>query len=161
MPWIIQTQEESAGKGEKREVQVKEIKFFPVEGRGGVIEGFKALGFLLLQIIIKHEKAGILKLKLNGSQGIHTPTFVVQHEDREDYPLVWYGAGKRRVQVYDRLAPKQKIPGEKEKYETLAAFEKRVKQLGGDSLVTEVVSLFAAKMGEVVQRRETRAKQEA
>jgi hypothetical protein len=76
MGWIINTQEETRGKN-KFDVKCKRIKFFPVEGKGGETH-FKALGFVLLQIIVEDEKSGtLLKLKLNASKGVESPTFAI------------------------------------------------------------------------------------
>lgn len=156
--WTIELQEESVGKGEKIPVKVKEVKFFPIEGKKGEEIRFGKLGFLMLQVIIKSARGGILKLKLNASQGIALPTFAVQHEDTMERPLIWVGEGKRRQQITDVLAPLKKVAGRKEKYDTAREFEARLQQIGGQALSDEIMTLFAVKLADVAQRKDSKEK---
>jgi hypothetical protein len=152
MGWIINTQEETRGKN-KFDVKCKRIKFFPVEGKGGETH-FKALGFVLLQIIVEDEKSGtLLKLKLNASKGVESPTFAIQHADKLERPTFIVGEGKKRREVPDMLRPLEKVKGEVERYNTLKEFEERISKFLGVLVAGEVLDLFAVRLGEIVQKR--------
>lgn len=152
MGWNIQTQEEKTGKS-VRDVKVKRVKFFPVEGKGGETT-FKALGFVLLQVIVEDEKSGtVLKLKLNASKGIESPTFSIQHADTMERPTMIVGEGKRRREVPDMLRPLERVKGEVERYNTFKEFEARINKFLGVLVSAEVLALFAVRLGEIVQKR--------
>lgn len=151
MTWTIIMQEESVGKL-KLPVRCKALRFFPMETGGGETI-FKALAFPILQVIVRDGKGNTLKLKCNAGRGINNPEFTVQHPDTEEHPTMIVGEGKRRREVPDMLAAKVKKAGEKERYSTLAAFKSRVSPFLGAELTEEIISLFAARLAEIEQKR--------
>ncbi len=145
--WEIMTQEESRGRA-KFPVQCKAVKFRPQDTATGM--QFIPLGFHLLQVIVENKHGDMLRFKISFAKGLNNPSFAVQHPDKMDHPLVTYGTGKSRRTVYDLLAPKKRIPGEKERYDTHAEFERRVRQAVGAALCEKIMALFVKKIQSTV-----------
>jgi len=142
MAWHIIEQEEKRGKNTFK-VRCKRLKYFPIEKPTGT--EFGRLGFLLFQVVVERDGGYRLRLKLNASQGLINPKWVIQHPDREDYQTVTIGEHKRRRDVPDVLSPKVKIPGEKEVL-TLDEFETRTKKMLGETLAQEVITLLISRL---------------
>jgi hypothetical protein len=145
MGWTIIEQEETVGR-EKIPVLCKNVRFFPMEKQGEI--HFGKLGFLLLQVIVENEKGYQLRLKLNASEGIRFPRFVIAHPDKMDYPTIKVGAGRNRKEMPDTLSPKVRKPGEKETLNT-TDFENRVSKMFGQEAKDRIMGLFAFKLAEV------------
>lgn len=147
MPWNIQDQEESIGKM-KFPTKCKRIKYFPIEGQNGEVS-FGKLGFLMLQVVVKHDKGDELKLKLNASNGVANPRFTIAHPDKEEYPWLKLGRGARVSKVRDVLAPKVKVKGEQERYDDAEGFRKRLASFAGENVANEVLGLFAGRLASI------------
>jgi hypothetical protein len=152
MAWTIQEQTEKQGKNETT-VLCKHVKFFPITGAGGQVVDFGRLKPLVFSIIIKSDAGYTLRLSMSISKGLFAhPMFTVAHPDTMGKPMIWVGSGKTRRQIKDELSRDVVIPGEKEKYPYQMDFEKRVRSLGGEALLSEVLALFAARVAPFAAR---------
>ena len=129
MAWHVQEQEEKIGKS-CNIVKCKRVRFFPIDNGGDI--GFGKLGFLCLKIIIRSDKGYELTLNLSTARGINYPTFKIKHP-------------------WNKIENKN---GEVEAYDTQREFERRIKAFGGDSLVNEIMGLFASRFVELTRKQE-------
>lgn len=152
MSWSIVPQEESRGKM-KFLVDCKEIRWRPYETPVGT--NFAPLGHLLLQVIIRHDVDGsTLKLKLSGSSSINDPDWIVEDaEEKEVYQTITVGQGKSRRQRVDTLSPKVKKKGDSTRYGLTSQFVDRLKPMLGEEMTERILSLFAAKLAVVLNRK--------
>ncbi len=143
MPWKIIMQEETMGR-EKVPVECKNVKMFPIE-KGGIVQGFGKLKFVLLQVIVENSFGEQYKLKLSTSGGVMFPKFILQHPDTMAHPLIEVGQGKFRRKVPDVLEPKERKAGERESYDTAESFLARLSFLG-PILPNTVLDLFVGRL---------------
>lgn len=142
MPWEIIEQEEKRGKNSYL-VRCKKLRFYPIERPTGT--EFGRLNFLLFQVIVQNAQGYRLRLKLNASQGLTHPKWVIQHPDKEDYQMKTVGQGRNKRIIPDLLSPKIKYQGEKETF-TLQEFEARTTKMLGGTMAQEVITLLASRL---------------
>jgi hypothetical protein len=149
--WKIVKQTEKVGR-EERQVDVKHVRYFPLES-GGVVEGFGKLGFVCLRVIVRNDKGDELKLTLHTAGGNHQfPGFTITHQDTIGKPMIWIGEGKRRRQIPDALAKDVVIKGPKEKFRETDDFIKRIAITVGVELTETIMQKFAERYCEVAVR---------
>ena len=147
MKYTIVAQEEKRGR-DTVTVECKNVKMFPKHGKGGEVVGFGKLGFLLLQVIIQHEKGEQIRLKLSTYNGVNHPRFIVQQADKEEHPTLTVGQGKNRRTIPDTLAPMVRKPGVKDEYE-LPGFTDHLNRLVGHEMCGTIMQLFANRFAEL------------
>lgn len=143
MKYEVVMQEEVYGKT-RIPTQCKRLRSFPIEGKKKQGTSWCGIKFPLLQVIVQDEKGSRLRFKLNLSDGIEFPKFVVQHPNRMQHPTIIVGEGKRKKEIPDLLSPMVEVQGVKENYDA-TDFEKRITQVCGAAVATEVLNLFAQK----------------
>jgi hypothetical protein len=147
MNWIIVEQVEVYGRN-RIPVKCKWLRYFPIEGKHGEVS-FGKLKMPLFQVLVRNGSGMELKVKLNAAEPMF-PEWTIQHPDRLDYRTITVGEGRRKKTIPDMLSPKATVKGEREKHNH-QTIEPRLTRLFGAVLATEIIDLFARKLGRVVQ----------